>query len=195
MWSFLQVNQNLKLPQQHVIIQDVSEKEALPVDSSFFKKYIKNEPYTIYFDSHIRHTMKKKQTDNDLKEKLTISIPDFFQEMLKSIPTSSQENLKIETFQTSIEHFQYFSQHRFSRYISYNDFCQLEYTLSKIVQEYLKDEKRSYVIYLDDIFIRPMGVRKYWKGPKNFIYICRENFSDGSVDFVIVKDFENTNFL
>lgn len=179
MLSFVCLHQDLPLPQQHVITQEVSVQNK---KNSFFPNLVRNQNdvYSIHFNSHIS----KAKTSLDTKE-VTISIPELY---------SNTGNVNGD-FITSPSHYQFFSQHRFSKYVKYDEFCKLEKSVSDIVGSYLKDEKRSYIIFLDDIFIQPMGVRKYWTFPKNYVFLANNKFDDNSVDFVIVDKFENINFL
>jgi hypothetical protein len=180
--SFLPINPNVVLPQNHAIVQE-TKKELK--DLSFIEGVLENnkgtKPYRVHFNSHVSRAKKRED-----KENVFISIP----ELYANLPTNDYR-----PSETSMAHYQYFTSHRFSKYISYSEFCRLEKSMASIVEEYLQDEQRSYIIFLDDIFIQPMGMRKYWTFPKNYIVFSTSSFSDSFVDFVIVERFENVNFL
>ena len=177
--SFLPVNPNIVTPQNHAIVQETRTKLN---DVQFIEGALKNEkPYHVHFTSHVSRAKKRED-----KENVFISIPELYGNLPKNDYRPSE---------TSMAHYQYFTKHRFAKYISYSEFCRLEKTMASIVAEYLKDEKRSYIIFLDDIFVQPMGIRKYWTFPKNYLVFCASSFSDYFVDFVIVELFEHVNFL
>ena len=161
----------------HAIVQETKGIQFNDIENSLNKK----EPYYIHFTSHVKH-VKKRETENNVY----ISIPELYS------TDSMDDGGPIES---SRAHYQSFQQHRFSKYISYPDFCRLEKRVSMIVSHYLRDEKRSYIIILDDIFIQPMGIRKYWTFPKQYAVYAAESFSDDFVDYVIVEPFRATNFI
>lgn len=176
-WSFLNINHVPDTaPRQHVVIEDVGKK-TVPVP----RHWMVHRPTTIRFTSHTRHVKQQKV------DEYTISIPDLFERLQEHPPEGK--------FETSIHHYQSYQHHRFSKFITYLQFCQLEKALSDLVATYLQDQNHSYIVYLDDIFIQPMGIRKYWSFPKNYYFVTKENYKDQSVDFVMIEKFENINFL
>lgn len=70
-------------------------------------------------------------------------------------------NKRIEQ-QKPIDQFKYslFSSHRFSNYLSYDEFCQLEYVIADIIQSYIDDQHtaKSIGIVIDEIFLQPDSV-------------------------------------
>ena len=113
------------------------------------------------------------------------------------LPSFYKENkYKVESFQTSKYHYQHFSRHKFSKHISYEDYCKLEKQISDIVQQYLKDNKHNYGIILDDIFLDAEGIKKYWSFEKNYILI-RTSANDKlhNPNYIIFDKIQNYNFL
>jgi hypothetical protein len=180
--SFLPINPNVRTPQNHAIVQE-TKKELQ--DTRFIEDVLKNDknekPYRVHFTSHISRAKKREDEGN-----VFISIP----ELYANLPTNDYR-----PSETSMAHYQYFTKHRFSKYISYSEFCRLEKAMASIVGEYLQDEKRSYIVFLDDIFVQPMGLRKYWRFPKTYLVFSASSFSDSFVDYVIVERFEQVDFL
>jgi|TARA_Y100000813_G_C24098330_1_gene321693 hypothetical protein len=165
------------VPVNHAIVQETKGTRFDYIESLLTKK----DPYQIHFTSHVKH-IKKREADRNVY----ISIP----ELSATLPTYDEAPID-----TSKAHYQYFTQHRFSKYISYNDFCQLEKRMSAIIGQYIQDEQRSYIIILDDIFLQPMGIRKYWRFPKEYAVFAKESFADTFVDYVIIEPFQATNFI
>ena len=113
------------------------------------------------------------------------------------LPRIFQENkLKVDSFYTSKYHYQNFILHKFSKHISYQDYCKLEKQISLIIEQYLKDEKHHYGIILDDIFLDVEGIRKYWDFKKNYILI-RKTMNDSLhlPDYIILEKIKDYNFL
>ncbi len=171
--SFLPVHPSV--PQNHAIVQETKLKQYDQVEQFLTKK----KPYQVHFSSHVSR-VKQREEEN----RVYVSIPELFSNLPRS------DDMAV---QGSMAHYQYFSNHRFSKYISYGDFCRLEKSMSGIVANYLQDEKRSYIIVLDDIFLNPMGIWKYWEFPKNYLVFSK--IHNSYVDFVMVERFENTNFI
>lgn len=113
------------------------------------------------------------------------------------LPKLLQENkCEVDSFQTSKYHYEHFLQHKFSRHITYSDYCKVEKQVSLIIQEYLKDGQHNYGIILDDIFLDTEGIRKYWTMEKNYILI-RTSLDDklNIPNYVIVEKAKDYNFL
>lgn len=163
------------VPQNHAIVQETKLKQYDQVEQFLTKE----NPYQIHFTSHVSRVKKHKE-----ENRVYVSIPQLY----SNLPPN--DDIPI---QGSMVHYQYFSNHRFSKYISYGDFCCLEKSMSRIVANYLQDEKRSYIIVLDDIFLQPMGIWKYWRFPKQYLVFCK--IYNSFVDFVMVERFEDTNFI
>ena len=102
----------------------------------------------------------------------------------------------VDSFQTSTYHYNHFLQHRFSRRITYSDYCKIEKQVSLIIQEYLKDEQHHYGIILDDIFLDTEGIRKYWSTEKNYVLV-RTSLEDklNIPNYIIVDKVKDYNFL
>jgi len=113
------------------------------------------------------------------------------------LPRLFQENkVKVDSFYTSKYHYQHFIEHKFSRHISYDDYCKLEKQMSLIIEQYLKDEKHHYGIILDDIFLDVEGIRKYWDCKKNYILIRTSIEDKGhSPNYIILETIKDYNFL
>ena len=107
-----------------------------------------------------------------------------------------ENNIAVDSFQTSTYHYNHFLQHKFSRHITYTDYCKVEKQISLIVQEYLKDEKHNYGIILDDIFLDTEGIRKYWTMKKNYVLI-RTSLEDklNSPNYIIFEKAKDYNFI
>lgn len=113
------------------------------------------------------------------------------------LPQLFKENIhKVDSFDTSKYHYQHFIEHKFSKHISYQDYCKLEKQISQIIEQYLKDEKHHYGIILDDIFLDIEGIQKYWDFKKNYILI-RKSMKDKlhQPDYIIFEKIKDYNFL
>jgi hypothetical protein len=171
--SFLPVHPSV--PQNHAIVQETTLKKYDKIEQFLTKE----NPYQVHFTSHVSRVKQQKE-----KNCVFISIP----ELYSNLPTN--DDIPVDG---SMAHYQYFSNHRFSKYISYGDFCRLEKSISRMVANYLQDEKRSYIIVLDDIFLSPMGIWKYWRFPKHYLIFSK--IYNSFVDFVMVERFDDTNFI
>ena len=171
--SFLPVHPTV--PQNHAIVQETKQKQYDQVG-----QFLTNEhPYQIHFTSHTSRIKQREQ-----ENRVYISVPELYANLARF------DDIALKG---SKAHYQYFSNHRFSKYVTYADFCRLEKSISHIVANYLQDEKRSYIIVLDDIFISPMGIGKYWTFPKHYL-VFSQNYNS-FVDYVMVERFEDTNFI
>ena len=92
-------------------------------------------------------------------------------------------NKRIEQ-QKPIDQFKYslFSSHRFSNYLSYDEFCQLEYVIADIIQSYIDDQNtaKSIGIVIDEILLQPDSViyKRNGKNPSITTILTKKYFSN-----------------
>lgn len=129
----------------------------------------------IYFKSH---------KSDPIDKNVNVYLPD----LLKT------NTVFVENFDTSKYHFQSFQEHRFSRHISYEDYCRLEKQIAIIVEQYLRDTNHNYAIILDDIFLQSCGISKYWT-EKNYFLIRPQNDKNQNIDYIILNKINDFNFI
>ena len=70
-------------------------------------------------------------------------------------------------------------------YINYEDYCRLEKKISNIIDSYLLDNKKNYLIIVDDIFLGYDGIFKYLKFPNKSLFILNEK--NNYVNYLIIN--------
>lgn len=156
----------------HILISDIQK----PIEKKSINT-IQSIDTLLYFHTHPIHSR---------DDCIDIYLPRFFKE----------NTLKVDSFQTSLFHYQNFKSHKFSKHITYEDFCILEKQISLLVEQYLKDNKHHYGIILDDIFLNTEGIHKYWNFQKNYILIRDSTGNNGNTpDYVIIEKIKDYNFL
>ena len=70
-------------------------------------------------------------------------------------------------------------------YINYEDYCKLEKKISNIIDSYLLDNKKNYLIIVDDIFLGYDGIFKYLKFPNKSLSILNEK--NNYVNYLIIN--------
>ena len=130
----------------------------------------KNDRLWIYFRSSHKF---EPQLDN----LVTVDIPKLY----KTVVTSKYN--RINRPQENIDQYKYslFSSHRFSNYISYDEFCNLEYLIADIIQSYIDDKTtgKSIGIVIDEIFLQPDSVfyKRNGKNPSITTMLTKKYFS------------------
>lgn len=122
---------------------------------------------------HFRSSPKfQPQLDN----LVTVDIPKLY----KTVVTSKYN--RINRPQEHIDQYKYslFSSHRFSNYISYDEFCHLEYLIADIIQSYIDDKTtgKSIGIVIDEIFLQPDSVfyKRNGKNPSITTMLTKKYF-------------------
>ena len=156
----------------HILVSDIQK----PIEKKVLNS-IQPIDTLLYFHTH---PIQKREDCID------IYLPRVFQE----------DKLKVDSFYTSKYHYQHFLSHKFSKHISYQDYCQFEKQISLIIEQYLKDEKHHYGIIIDDLFLDVEGIRKYWDFKKNYILI-RTSIEDKGhpPNYIILETVKDYNFL
>lgn len=156
----------------HILVTDIQK----PIEKKVLNS-IQPIDTLLYFHTH---PIPKREDCID------IYLPRVFQE----------DKLKVDSFYTSKYHYQHFLSHKFSKHISYQDYCQFEKQISLIIEQYLKDEKHHYGIIIDDLFLDVEGIRKYWDFKKNYILI-RTSIEDKGhpPNYIILETVKDYNFL
>lgn len=170
--SFLPFHPNSIEKVNHILISDIKK----PIEKKNLEKIYPIDTL-LYFHTH---PIKKRDDCID------IYLPKVFQE----------NKLKVESFKTSTYHYQQFIKHRFSKHLSYEDYCKLEKQLSKIIEQYLKDNKNHYGIIVDDIFLEHNGIKKYWDFKKNY-FLIRSSVNDklNKPDYIILEKIKDYSFI
>ena len=119
------------------------------------------------------------------KDEVNVYLPEVFREN-KHIPT---------TIYSSKYHYHLYSNHRFAKHLSYQDFCILEKQISDIVSTYMSDKKHHYGIILDEVFLQPEGITKYWISPKNYNIVLKQKYLEDYPDFVIIETIRQFRFI
>ena len=111
------------------------------------------------------------QQEEQIANLVTVDIPKLYKNVV--INNHRHSHQKIDQYKYTI-----FKSHRFSKYISYDEFCELEYVLGDIIQSYIEDKTKSYGIIVDEIFLQPDSFfyEKNGKNPKKKIFSRVSNF-------------------
>lgn len=170
--SFLPVHPHSMEKVNHVLINDIQK----PIEKKTIDKIYPVDTL-LYFHTH---PVKKRE------DCINIYLPELFQE----------NKDKVDSFLSSNYHYQHFQNHRFSKHLSYDDYCKLEKQLSKIIEQYLLDNKHHYGIIIDDIFLDHEGIKKYWDLKKNY-FLVRSSMEDklNEPDYLILERIKNYYFI
>lgn len=158
---------------QHIILSEVQLSNKKEVESFTTRKKVDT---WIHFQTH-KHEWNKNEVN--------VYLPDFFYEN-QNIP---------DHFKSSLYHYHLYSSHRFSRHLSYQEYCILEKQLSDVVSKYVQDDKQSYGIIMDEALLEPSGITRYWNFKKNYITILKQKYFENYPDFVMVNEMKDFGFL
>ena len=123
------------------------------------------------------HFRSSHKFEPQLDNLVTVDIPKLY----KTVVTSKYNT--INRPQEHIDQYKYslFSSHRFSNYISYDEFCHLEYLIADIIQSYIDDKttEKSIGIVIDEIFLQPDSVfyKRNGKNPSINTMLTKKYFS------------------
>ena len=124
---------------------------------------------------HFRSSNKFEQKFDNL---VTIDLPSLFKESV----VENIDNHNIDQYKFNI-----FNSHKFSKYITYNEFCQLENIIAKIVQNYIDDSTKSYGIVIDEIFLQTDSILYKFNGDKKTITtILTKKYSNQYPNFILI---------
>ena len=105
---------------------------------------------------HFRSSHKFQQ-EEQLDNLISVDIPRLYR-----TEVSRKDHNKKSIRHDKISYYKYsiFNSHRFSDYISYDDYCRLESIIADIIQSYIDDKitKNTYGIVIDEIFLQPDSV-------------------------------------
>lgn len=169
--SFLPVHPPLQ--NNHILVSEVS----LSNKKNVFDFAVNHKVDTwIHFQSN-KHGWK----DNEIN----VYLPDLFYEN-KNVPSH---------LHSSMYHYYLYRDHRFSKHLTYQDFCVLEKQLSDIVSNYMLDDKHHYGIMMDEVFLQPEGITKYWHFPKKYNILLKQKYLDEYPDFVMIENIDKFDFI
>jgi hypothetical protein len=80
-----------------------------------------------------------------------------------------------------------FSNSEYINYMNFDDYCKLEKKISNLIDSYLSDNKKNYLIIVDDIFLGYDGIFKYLKYPYRSLFILNEKNSYANYIIVNLK--------
>ena len=95
------------------------------------------------------------------------------------------ENEDIDKLKLSKSNYFKYENSEYINYINYEEYCRLEKKISNIIDNYLLDNNRHYLIIVDDIFLGYDGIFKYLKSSDNSLFILNEKNS--YVNYLIVN--------
>ena len=95
------------------------------------------------------------------------------------------ENEDIEKLKLSKSNYFKYENSEYINYMNYKDYCRLEKKISNIIDSYLLDNKKSYLIIVDDLFLSYDGIFKYLKFPYNSLFILNEK--NNYVNYLIIN--------
>ena len=95
------------------------------------------------------------------------------------------DNENIENIKSSKSNFMKYENSEYTNYLSFDKFCKLEKKISNLIDDYLLDNNRHYLIIVDDIFLSYDGIFKYLKFSDNSLFILNEKNS--YVNYLIVN--------
>lgn len=171
--SFLPVHPPV-LPQNHILVSEASIPNQ---EKNTFDFSVNHKVDTwIHFQSS-KHGWKENE--------VSVYLPDFFRDN-KNVPT---------TLYSSLYHYHLYQNHRFSKHLTYQDFCILEKQLSDIVSSYMLDDKHHYGIMMDEVFLQPEGITKYWNIRKTYNILLKQKYLDTYPDFVMIETIRDFDFM
>ena len=95
------------------------------------------------------------------------------------------EKEDIKKLKSSKSNYFKYENSEYINYINYEDYCKLEKKISNIIDSYLLDNKRNYLIIVDDIFLGYDGIFKYLKFPNKSLFILNEK--NNYVNYLIIN--------
>lgn len=95
------------------------------------------------------------------------------------------EKEDIEKLKSSKSNYFKYENSEYINYINYEDYCKLEKKISNIIDSYLLDNKKNYLIIVDDIFLGYDGIFKYLKFPNKSLFILNEK--NNYVNYLIIN--------
>ena len=95
------------------------------------------------------------------------------------------ENEDIEKLKLSKSNYFKYENSEYINYMNYKDYCRLEKKISNIIDSYLLDNKKSYLIIVDDLFLSYDGIFKYLKFPNKSLFILNEK--NNYVNYLIIN--------
>ena len=95
------------------------------------------------------------------------------------------ENEEIYKLKSSKSNYFKYENSEYINYINYEDYCRLEKKISNIIDSYLLDNKKNYLIIVDDIFLGYDGIFKYLKFPNKSLFILNEK--NNYVNYLIIN--------
>ena len=84
------------------------------------------------------------------------------------------EKQDINKLKSSKSNYLKYENSEYINYINYEDYCKLEKKISNIIDSYLLDNKKNYLIIVDDIFLGYDGIFKYLKFINKSLFIINE---------------------
>jgi hypothetical protein len=95
------------------------------------------------------------------------------------------ENEEINKLKSSKSNYFKYENSEYINYINYEDYCRLEKKISNIIDSYLLDNNKNYLIIVDDIFLGYDGIFKYLKFPNKSLFILNEK--NNYVNYLIIN--------
>ena len=95
------------------------------------------------------------------------------------------ENEDIEKLKLSKSNYFKYENSEYINYMNYKDYCRLEKKISNIIDSYLLDNKKSYLIIVDDLFLSYDGIFKYLKFPNKSLFILNEK--NNYVNYLLIN--------
>ena len=80
-----------------------------------------------------------------------------------------------------------FGNSEYINYMNFDDYCKLEKKISNLIDSYISDNEKNYLIIVDDIFLGYDGIFKYLKYPYKSLFILNEKNSYANYIIVNLK--------
>ena len=95
------------------------------------------------------------------------------------------ENEDINKLKLSKSNYFKYENSEYINYINYEEYCRLEKKISNIIDSYLSDNKKNYLIIVDDLFLSYDGIFKYLKFTNKSLFILNEK--NNYVNYLIIN--------
>ena len=95
------------------------------------------------------------------------------------------ENEDINKLKLSKSNYFKYENSEYINYINYEEYCRLEKKISDIIDSYLSDNKKNYLIIVDDLFLSYDGIFKYLKFTNKSLFILNEK--NNYVNYLIIN--------
>lgn len=182
LWSLFAVPGKEAVIQRHVVISPPSSTSALS------DRQLLHDLFADGVDPHYKdRNIIRFTADINYLSVDTTETPNIFTIPLRTIFYSRNKRFP-QYHGYSRSHFVRFMNSPYSNIMEYSDFCQLEDKLAHIFSSYVEDEKRYWLVWLDDpFFMDTDSLRSYGRPPRDITWVSA-SLQNGNPDFICMKN-------